>query len=288
MPAYNGKRDAQPSQIIILVEQWKTNNPASPMNIDLFLIKPRMCHMAISVQFMWSHTQQLAIAHWIVWSMPWEHQGSLLLTGKGFALNDWPSARAWPLPSWGKVLNKNAGAQDFTQANLYLSFTLTLCILIPTFKSAVQVVSDMDISKIAFGLLSAGGRAAPCLTLHSSSWCFHSFLTQRNTGSGSKQQELSVAQEEQLCLIHSSRFSIKFGSEGTHFILLLLHWVIHLHLHSFPVDVQRLVVHHSLLKCHWDISYLCLQEAGRANQGSSAHTTGTVASWTLTPSSGNS
>lgn len=157
-----------------------------------------------------------------------------------------------------------------------------------TFKSAVQGVSDMDISKIAFGLLSAGGRAAPCLTLHSSSWCFHSFLTQWNTGSGSKQQELSVAQEEQLCLIHSSRFSIKFGSEGTHFILLLLHWVIHLHLHSFPVDVQRLVVHHSLLKCHWDISYLCLQEAGRANQGSSAHTTGTVASWTLTPSSGNS
>lgn len=48
MPAYNRKRDAQLSQIIILVEQWKTNNPASPMNIDL----PRMCHMVISVQFM--------------------------------------------------------------------------------------------------------------------------------------------------------------------------------------------------------------------------------------------
>ena len=52
VPACIRKRDTQASQIVILVEQWKNNNPASPMNIDLFLIKPRMCHMVISVQGM--------------------------------------------------------------------------------------------------------------------------------------------------------------------------------------------------------------------------------------------
>lgn len=117
---------------------------------------------------------------------------------------------------------KNAGAEDFSQVGLYTSGTLTM----HTYpQPRLQECSPRDTCCVhlqkPIWLLS---QAAPC---SAPSWCFQPLLLQWNTSSGSKQQELSIVWEEQLCFIHSSRFAINFVSEGTHFILLLL-WVMHL------------------------------------------------------------
>lgn len=198
--------------------------------------------------------------------MPWVHQGNLerrLLTGERLALNAWRSGKAWLLPSWSKGLYENIRAEDFIQAGLHVSVTLSLHILILTFRSTGQrgILAQMSPkSRVGYWVQE---EELPH-RLRAVSWCCHAFLPEQSTSSSSKQQEPSVA-EEQLCSARRGRLSPESGPEGTHFILLLLLWVIYLppSLFSSACPKASAALFGSDTFCQF-----CLHGAGRIDQGS--------------------